>query len=200
MRLLTCVARVTLATMALLLPTSVLAEGSLVRAEVLQLQSTYPSGYQAKIAIELDESRNFDLLSFTYEDSENHVLKYSPDELRQGVVLLRAFGKDIVRIRSPNLRESEGGVMYLDFLRRFFTGDRRRVQIELARGKTAGAWEALTSDSAGRDPFDRLQIQVSMGLGLPSGIDEVFLGDASRWLRRYRTADLPRAKGLTPIR
>lgn len=189
-----------LATMALLLPTTALAEGSLVRAEVLRIQSSYPSGYQARIAIELDESRNFDLVSFVYEDSESHVLRYSPDELRQGVVLLRSFGKDIVRLRSPGLRESEGGVMHLDFLRRFFTGDRRRVQIELGRGKTPGAWEALTSDSAGRDPFDRLAIQVSMGVGLPSGIDEVDLGDASRWLRRYRTADLPRTKRLAPGR
>lgn len=164
---------------------------------MINIQSSYPKGYVGKLSAVTDETREGretregNVASFIFSDSRGTRLTYTTDELRKGVVILRAFGKDIIRVYSPDFTASEGGVIQVIFLRKFFGSDRRQVEFDyLPVGQD---WVVRTRDPAGRDPFDSLTTQIAMSLGIPQSVEAVDLKQDAVLVRHLDPSKLPRA-------
>jgi hypothetical protein len=158
--------------------------------QMVQVASSYPSGYTGKIMASVDPSGS-GLSSFHFTDSRNSSLDFTVDQLKSGVVLVRALGKDILKISGPDFTSDGGGMMILTFLRNFLGSDRREVHFDYLRRGSATDWVLQTDDSEGRDSFDALSIIVSKTLGLPTGVGDITLSSSDRTVRRYDPNHLP---------
>jgi hypothetical protein len=170
--------------------------------QMVQVASSYPSGYTGKIMASIDAG-GAGLTSFHFTDSRNSSLDFTVAQLKDGVVLVRALGKDILKIAAPDFTADGGGQMVLTFLKGFFGNDRREVHFDYLRRGSATDWVLQTDDSEGRDPFDGLSIIVSKTLGLPTGVGNITLSSSDRTVRRYDPNKLPAGTltldGVDPI-
>jgi len=158
--------------------------------QMVQVASSYPSGYTGKIVASIDDS-GVGLNSFHFSDSRNTNLEFTVAQLRTGVVLVHALGKDILKISGPQFASDGGGQMILTFLKSFLGGDRREVRFDYIRRGGATEWVLQTDDSEGRDPFDSLSIEISKTIGIPTGVGDITLSDSDRMIRHYDPSHLP---------
>jgi hypothetical protein len=158
--------------------------------QMVQVESSFPAGYHGKITATVD-GRGTGLSIFHFTDSRNSSLDFTTDQLRQGVVLVHALGKDILKIAGPGFSDDGGGQMVLTFLRGFFGNDKREVRFDYVRRGAITDWVLQTDDQAGRDPFDMIHVDVSKTLGLPTGVGGIVLDSSERTVRRYDPAELP---------
>jgi hypothetical protein len=175
-----------------ILPATVLAE----TLELAQVTSSYPQGYRGALKAELAEDSHGALEGISYSDSRGTELRFTVEELRKGAVLIRALGKDLLKLRAPRLDERSGGEVELIFYRKFFSGEDRRVLwFELTRGaggRNLNSFGLQTNDSAGRDAFGQIHVKLESGF-IPSGIERIELSDEGRFVRRYDPQKLPPA-------
>jgi hypothetical protein len=162
-------------------------------ARMIEVKSNYPDGYNGKIIAKLNADGT--AAGFEFKDSRGTDLNYTVDQLHQGVVLLHALGKDVVGVRSKDFDPKTGGVLEMNFLRRFFSDDRRKVLVDYVH--EGEDWVLRTDDAQGRDPFSALNVVVAMSFGVPSGVDTIVLDQDGVVLRRYDSNDLPH---VDPVR
>lgn len=179
---------------ALLLATTLAALTSSARAGTLiDVVSTYPDGYHGGIeAVEAADTG--DIQNFVYKDSRGTELTYTVEQIREGVVILRALGKDIIRLRAPGFNAQSGGPFKVQFLRRFLGSDVREVELELFRASAGAPWDVRTNDKQGRDLIDHLQAVVGMTAGIPGGVDRIKLLRGKALVRDYDPNDLPKVR------
>jgi hypothetical protein len=160
---------------------------------MVQINSSYPKNYKGQLTSELETDERGRVLEFGFKDTIDTNLKYSVEDIHRGVVLLRALNKDIIHVRGPSFEATSGGDLLLTFYRKFLSGDdRRQIRFTYTRTGVGGTWEARTNDAQGREIFDGISIQMSMAIGVPSGVSEIRLTRGGQVVRRYKTEDLPR--------
>jgi hypothetical protein len=162
---------------------------------MVQVESTYPTGYNGKLSAVIDD-RGEALARFQFADSRGTVMTFTPDELRKGVVLLHAVGKDILKISSPKFTNDGGGQMILTFLKNFFGNDRREVRFDYLRRGAMTDWLLQTDDQKGKDPFDLIRVGVYKNLGVPAGVAAITLLAGEQVVRKYNPNDLPPGQAL----
>ncbi|MCC7442309.1 MAG: hypothetical protein IT285_11785 [Bdellovibrionales bacterium] len=155
---------------------------------MLDVSSSYPSGYKGRISVKFNEAQ--DVVGFQFTDTQGSDLNYTPDQMRRGVVLLHAMNKDIIRMVSPQFDTQEGGTIHLVFLRNFFGSDYRKVDVDFVRGVN---WEVWTNDVAGKETFDGLHVQVKNSMGVPSSVNRVHLRRQGTIVRDLDPMQLPQA-------
>ena len=121
----------------------------------------------------------------------SHALDFTVDQLRSGVVLVHAIGKDILKISGPEFTPAGGGQMILTFLRGFFGSDRRVVRFDYLRRGSETYWVLQTDDTEGREPFDAISVVVTKAVGVPSGVGNITLISSDRTVRHYDPSRLP---------
>jgi hypothetical protein len=168
-------------------------------SEMLRIESNYPKGYKAKITSYF-QKRTTSIAGFVFTDNRDTKLKYTVEDLRKGVVLLRAFGNDIITLSSPDFTSEHGGKLIITFYRKFFSDDRRELHFHYLRNQSLNCslklapnedWTLFTDDPSGRDRFNELAAKVVTKLGTPTGIDVLNLSMDGRRVRQYETRDLP---------
>jgi hypothetical protein len=164
---------------------------------MLKITSSYPDGYTGAISTSLDD-RTDRVTGFHFQDSRGTHLDYTVEQMRAGVVLLEAFGMQVIKLRAPAFDPERGGTLDIDFLRRFFGGDRRTLSFDFVH--PGSDWDLLTDDSAGRDAFDSLSCKVLISFGTPSGVDHIELMQGATQVRDYDSKDLPKAPSSALVR
>lgn len=178
---------------ALVLGISLFASLSAVATDLqmVQVESTYPRGYHGQLVAHVD-ARGAGLTGFTFSDSRGTKKDYTVDDLHKGVLLVKALGKEILKIKGKDFSAQDGGVMVLTFLRGFFGSDRRDVHFDYVRTGGATDWAMLSDDPQGRDPFDSLKVVVGTSAGIPSGVAAIELKNSGQTVRHYDPLELPR--------
>lgn len=167
------------------------AVGTAGAATLIDVTSTYPDGYKGRIET-LEDAASGEIQKFVYTDSRGANLTYTVEEIRGGVVLLYAIGKDIIKLKAPGFDSKSGGPFKVQFLRRFFGSDVREVELELIKPSGQSPWVARTNDRQGRDVLDGLKATVGMSVGVPSGVDRIGLFLGKSQIRDYDPTQLPR--------
>ena len=164
-----------------------------VETKILGVESSYPNGYRGNLIAVSDEATPEQVSGFKYTDSRGTERNHTADEIRTGIVLVHALGKDLLKLRGKDFERSSGGQISLMFYREFLGGDDRR-ELRFTYQPEGAEWVIRTDDQAGRDPFDHLAIKIKTGLfGTPTAISELKLFREGAQVRRYNPSDLPRA-------
>jgi hypothetical protein len=160
--------------------------------QIVNLKTNYPAGFDSNIVAFFKDDTHRDIQRVLFRDNQGTKLEYTLDQIRNGVVLLHAMNKDLVRLHSPDFNEATGGTLKLIFYRTFFGGDRRQMFFDFS-SPTPGEWKAYTHDEQGVELFDQMKIRIYKKIGVPSGISliSLFSGDTS--LREYNPVDLQKA-------
>jgi hypothetical protein len=166
---------------------------------VAKSESSYPASYKGELVAVVDEDEqdgtHGPIKLFRYTDTRNTKLEYTIADLRKGMVLIRALGKDLMTMRSPAFDEAAGGTIEIVFYREFLGSDRRRVDVGY-RMELDDRWVVRTEDQRGRDSFDRIRVQVGFQLGAPTHVKEIRLlsdeAGTSSPIRIYDARELPR--------
>jgi len=160
--------------------------------EALQVTANYPDKYNGVLSAEHDDVETSSIVGFAFKDSRGESFHYTLDEIRKGVVVLSAFGKDIVHIKSPAFTKDAGGEMTITFYRKFFGGDRRQLRVEYLNAG-GGRWVLLTNDQQGRDEVDSIFLRIDKSFGIPQSIGQVKLSLGQKLQRDLDPAKLPKA-------
>jgi len=160
---------------------------------ILAVESTYPNGYRGSLIAVYESDEQREVTGFRYTDSRGTDRKHTAEDIKKGLVLVHALGKDLLKLRGKDFERTSGGQISLMFYREFLGGDDRR-ELRFTYQPEGSDWVMRTDDPAGRDLFNQLWIKIKTGfLGTPSGITELKLFESGRQVRRYLPSELPRA-------
>jgi hypothetical protein len=164
-----------------------------VEKTILAVESTYPNGYRGNLIAVYESDELREISGFRYTDSRGTDRKHTAEDIKQGLVLVHALGKDLLKLRGKDFERTSGGQISLMFYREFLGGDDRR-ELRFTYQPEGSDWVMRTDDPAGRDLFNQLWIKIKTGfLGTPTGITELKLFESGRQVRRYLPSELPRA-------
>ena len=164
-----------------------------IEKPILAVESTYPSGYRGQLISVSTSDTPEQVSGFKYTDSRGTERNHTAEDIRTGLVLVNALGKDLLKLRSKDFERASGGQVSLMFYRDFLGGDDRR-ELRFTYQPEGDDWVLRTDDPAGRDLFNQLSIKIKSGfLGTPSGISELRLFQSGAQVRRYLPNELPRA-------
>ena len=164
-----------------------------IETPILAAQSTFPSGYTGTLSAVSDPSTPEQVSGFRYTDSRGTERNHTVDEIRTGIVLVHALGKDLLKLRSKEFDRAAGGEISLMFYREFLSGDDRR-EVRFTYQPEGDHWVLRTNDPAGRDLFNQLWIKIKTSFfSAPTGVAEIKLFEDGSQVRRYLPGDLPRA-------
>jgi hypothetical protein len=164
------------------------ADSPAANRPMLDVTSSYPDGYKGRITVDFSDA---DVVTgFHFTDTQGTTLDYSVDDMRRGVVLLHALGKNIIRMVSPQFDPQAGGVVHLVFLRNFFGSDYRQADVDFVRGIS---WDVWTDDVQGKDAFDRIHVVIQSSFGVPSSVGRIQFKHQDQIVRDLNPSDLPTA-------
>jgi hypothetical protein len=169
-----------------------------IRAEIetpiLAVESSYPKDYKGTLFAVSDDGAPEQVSGFHYKDVRGTERRHTVEEVRNGMILVRALGKDLIKLRAKDFERTSGGQISLMFYREFLSGDDRR-ELRFTYHPEGAEWALRTDDKAGRDLFSQLYLKIKTGLfNTPTGVAEIRLLEQGNQIRKYNPTELPRAE------
>ena len=164
-----------------------------IETPILAVESSYPKDYKGTLFAVSEDASPEQVSGFHYTDVRGTERRHTVEEVRNGMVLVRALGKDLIKLRAKDFEKTSGGQISLMFYREFLSGDDRR-ELRFTYQPEGTAWVLRTDDKAGRDVFGQLYLKIKTGLfNTPTGVAEIRLLEQGTQIRRYNPTELPRA-------
>jgi hypothetical protein len=167
------------------------------RQSLLKVRANFQN-YEGELQLSLTPSGGLE--EALYQDILGKNERYTPAELRQGVVVIEIQGIQALGIRMPELQEDLGGRVELRFMRNFTSREMRRLDFEVLKPEGSQVFIAQTRDAAPDEEFHDVFVDIQTTFGIPRGVQAITFfqrhsgGGALNRVRHYVASELPRAR------
>ena len=104
-------------------------------SQILTKITVSGESYTLNLILEVDDKKDikeFKLIEYN-KGKEVAITAYKTEGTKDGIVLMKMSGRDVVKLQSDNFTEYQGGEIKLDFLYSGITGKRKKMIMDLSR-------------------------------------------------------------------
>lgn len=120
-----------------------------------------------KMVVDADRS----IVSMRYYLDNGTRTDFTVDQIRAGVVMVRASGHDVLKLKGDNFDAVHGGHLILTYLNNGITNHYENFPIDLI--KTGDHWAVSVNDQSGRHEFTTMFFKGKRAFGQWVGIDKI---------------------------